>query len=84
MLSVETPYRLALILKDLVIKVDDSDHTLSHLNTRKVYEQYFGIHGKSGLANNVLKVFFYQGVKKPYCSLFKGIVHAIGGLSRGG
>lgn len=68
MLSVETPYRLALILKDLVIKVDDSDHILSHLNTCKVYEQYFGIHGKSGLANNVLKIFFLSRSKETVLS----------------
>ncbi|CAI6360597.1 unnamed protein product [Macrosiphum euphorbiae] len=65
MLSVETPYRLALLPKDLVVKVNDSDHTPYHIcNTRKIYEQYYGIHGKSGLANNVLKDFFISRSKE--------------------
>lgn len=51
-----------------------------------MYEQYFGIRGKSELANSVLKIFLYihQGVTKPHCPLFKGMACAIGGLSRAG
>lgn len=51
-----------------------------------MYEQYFGIRGKSELANSVLKIFLYiyQGVTKPHCPLFKGMASAIGGLSRAG
>jgi len=57
MLSVETPYRLALLPKDLVVKVND--HTLSHLQHRQNLRTILWYSWKKWTSKQRVEGFFY-------------------------